>query len=113
MRHSTQVGHLTQLDGEAGVGLLDAFDLLDAGGDGVAQLVEVVGLELDDDVVGAGNGVNARDAGVRVLHGLDGFADALGVSYFGFDEDVSAYGHATSPWSAKALTGASVFESGV
>jgi hypothetical protein len=60
--------------------------VLDAFRDRVAQLVEVIGLHLDDDVVRAGYGVDADDLGVRVLEGEQGVSDALGPADLGFDE---------------------------
>src|SRR5581483_3984089 len=75
---------------QAGGCPLDALDVLDAFGDGVAELVEVVCLHLDDDVVGSGHRVNAHDLGVGVLEFDERLADALGPPDFSFDEYVTA-----------------------
>ena len=82
-----------EVDGEAGGGALDAFEGLEVLGDGFAEFVEVVGFELDDDVVGAGDGVDGGDGGEGGGDVSDGVADGLGASDFGFDEDVATDGH--------------------
>src|SRR2546423_1440747 len=88
-----QWDELAQAHRQAGRGALDAVDALNAFGDRVAQLVEVVGLHLDDDVVGAGNGIDGRDACVAVAQGEDSLADSLRPTYFRFNKDVAANWH--------------------
>src|SRR5665213_1474015 len=61
-----------ETDGEAGRGALHSGDLLDGVGDGVAEPVEVIGFELDDDVVRACHGIDDDNAGARVLEFADG-----------------------------------------
>src|SRR5262249_21146627 len=78
---------------QAGGGALYALEVLNAFGNGPAELVEVVCLHLDDNVVGAGDRVDRRDFGVGVLQRQDCLADTLRVADFGLDQYVSADSH--------------------
>src|SRR6185312_871980 len=85
-----------QADGETGGGALDPGDLLDGVGDGISKPIEVIGFELDDDVVGAGHGIDDDYAGTGVLEIADGCADGFGLADIGLNKDVTADGHAKS-----------------
>src|SRR3990172_7910103 len=86
---------LAQLDRQAGGGALHAGHPLDAVGDAVAQLVQVFRLELDDDVVGAGDGIDGEDARVWVAEDVYRFADTLRLAHLRLDKDVASDSHSS------------------
>ena len=81
-----------EVDGEAGGGALDAGGGGDVCGDGASEEVQVFGFDLDDEVVGAGDGVDSGDGGVFAVCAADVLCDGLCASDFGFDED-EAFDH--------------------
>ena len=97
-RHERRVGagragpRNLEVDDRAGQRAGDALHHLDPGDDHLAELIDAVGLGVDDHVVGAGHIVGALDAvDLADLGGhLGGFAD------LGLDEHVRLDGHAPS-----------------
>src|SRR5512139_2756563 len=84
-----------EADSEAGSGSLDARDLLDRLGDSIAEPVQVVRFELDDDVVRSCDGIDRGDASTGVGELRDGSADGFRLADIGFDKDVASYGHSS------------------
>src|SRR5215213_3310893 len=78
---------LSEADGEAGSCALHAGDFLDGLRDGVAEPVQVIRFELDDDIVGARDGVDGGDSRAGVGEFLDGGTYRFRLANIGFDED--------------------------
>src|SRR5713101_4352267 len=84
---------LSEPDRQAGGRPLHAPDALYPFGETVAELVEVVRLELYDHVEGAGDGIHGYDLRILVLQALHLFANGTCAADLGLDQDVPANSH--------------------
>src|SRR5947208_14452332 len=84
-------------DRQTGVRSRHPVDALDALRDAASEAVEVLRLQLHDDVVGAGDGVDGLHRRVRVLEIADLLADALGGTDGRLHENVAAHAHPSPP----------------
>lgn len=69
---------------------LNARDLLNTFGNSLAELIDVIRLELHDDIVRTSDGVHRHDARRTGLCVLQAVAHRLSMPHFGFDKNVAS-----------------------